>query len=144
LINPNKWLPPDGTEHFIHHDVGKSDHGVERRTQFVADIGEEFGLGPIGGLGRFLGRLKIVACHLGLGDVARYEQRRGPPLPGHRDGGYRGPERRPVEPLETLFDGRRGPTGGGRFLKRPERVIVLRQQMVSHVTANQHFRSLRT
>ena len=36
------------------HHLGKADHGVERRAQLVADIGEELGLRPVGGFGAIL------------------------------------------------------------------------------------------
>jgi hypothetical protein len=38
------------------HQIGKSDYGIERRSQFVAHIGEEHGLGAacrFGGVARF-------------------------------------------------------------------------------------------
>jgi hypothetical protein len=38
-------------EHSRFHDLGKADDGVQRRAQFVAHIGEEFGLGAVGVLG---------------------------------------------------------------------------------------------
>ena len=41
------------------HQLGKSDDGIERRAQFVAHIGEEFGFRLVGGLG--LGLLVEVA-----------------------------------------------------------------------------------
>ena len=41
-------------EHAAAHDLGESDDGIERRAQFVAHIGEEFGFGLVGFLGAVL------------------------------------------------------------------------------------------
>ena len=45
------------TEHSAAHDVGKADDRIQRRAQFVRDIGEEVGLDPVGlfGADLFLG-----------------------------------------------------------------------------------------
>ncbi len=40
-------------QRLLHH-LGEADHGVQRRAQLVADIGEELGLGAVGGLGPVL------------------------------------------------------------------------------------------
>ena len=42
------------TEQRLLHHFGEADHGVERRAQLVADIGEELGLGAVGRLGPVL------------------------------------------------------------------------------------------
>src|SRR3546814_12183191 len=34
----------------VQHDLGKTDDGVERRAQLVPHVGEELGLGAVGGL----------------------------------------------------------------------------------------------
>ena len=50
------------------HHFGKADDGVERRAQFVAHIGEEFGLGAVGALGLRL----LVEVALGeIGELLR-------------------------------------------------------------------------
>ena len=41
----------DRTETFLRDDFGEAENGIERRAQLVAHIGEECGLGGIGGLG---------------------------------------------------------------------------------------------
>ncbi len=46
------------------HDLGEADDGVQRRAQFVAHIGEEFGFGAVGAFGRRL-LLEIALGHLG-------------------------------------------------------------------------------
>ena len=38
-------LVADRAELFLRHDLGKADDGVERRSDLVADLGEEVGLG---------------------------------------------------------------------------------------------------
>ena len=46
-----------GAEHAEHaaaHDLGEADDGIQRRAQFVAHIGEEFGLRLVGFLGAIL------------------------------------------------------------------------------------------
>src|SRR3546814_2387140 len=48
----------------VQHDLGKTDDGVERRAQLVTHVGEELGLGAVGGLrlvasGR---QLQAAAC----------------------------------------------------------------------------------
>ncbi len=53
----------DRPEHAGEQDFGKAENGVERRSQLVAHIGEELGLGLVGGLGAFFLRLII-----GVGD----------------------------------------------------------------------------
>ncbi len=64
------------SEHAAFHDLGKADDGVERRAQFVAHIGEEFGFGLVGFLGAVLfpgilfgevGELDGLAFQRGLG-----------------------------------------------------------------------------
>ena len=40
-----------GPEELTRHHLGEADDGVERRTQFVAHIGEERGLGTVGQFG---------------------------------------------------------------------------------------------
>ena len=42
-----------GIELGIQHELGHADHAVHRRANLVAHVGEEFALGPIGGLGGF-------------------------------------------------------------------------------------------
>src|SRR6267154_3935962 len=44
----------DRPENTTDHQFGKSDNGIERRTQFMAYGGEKFGLGPAGRLGCLL------------------------------------------------------------------------------------------
>ena len=54
------FLRPQRSEHAAAHHLGKSDDGVERCTQFVAHIGEEFGFGLVG----FLGAVLLVGIFL--------------------------------------------------------------------------------
>ena len=41
-------------EQTLLHHLGEADHGIERRAQLMADIGEELRLGAVGGLGAVL------------------------------------------------------------------------------------------
>jgi hypothetical protein len=48
----------DRSELLQEHELGKADDGVERRAQFVAGVGEELALGPVGRLRRIDGFTK--------------------------------------------------------------------------------------
>ncbi len=64
-------LVPDRAEHLHLHDLGKADDGVQGRAQFVADIGEEVGLGAVGDLRLVLGLAQILLgadARGGIGD----------------------------------------------------------------------------
>src|SRR5712692_4438844 len=64
-------LVADGTEPFLHHDLGETDNGIERGADLVADLREKVGLGG-GGLFRLaLGRNELLLRLLPLGDIAK-------------------------------------------------------------------------
>ena len=52
-------------------NLGEADHGVERRAQLVAHIGEELRLGAACALGLVAGAQELGLLRLALGDVAR-------------------------------------------------------------------------
>ena len=54
--------------HFIHQQPRETDHGVHRRTDFMAHGGEKIALGLIGGLGFFLGFGQFLALAFVFGD----------------------------------------------------------------------------
>ena len=60
-----------GTHHLVGHELREADDGVQRRAQFVAHIGEEFGLAAAGELGLFLGGDQRQLGFLAVGDVER-------------------------------------------------------------------------
>ena len=60
---------PGGAEHLLHDDFRKADHGVQRRAQLVAHIGQELGLGPVGEVGLLLGQPHRLIGRLALGHV---------------------------------------------------------------------------
>ena len=62
----------DGAEALVHHHFGKTDNGVERRADFMADLGEKFRFGDRGLFGCLLGAVKLFCGALPGGDVAQY------------------------------------------------------------------------
>ena len=76
------------SEHLVQNDFGKTGYGIEGRAQFVAHVGEKFGLAAIGEFGaleRFLGRRLGVSqgflALLEFGDVGAQADRA--PVIGH-------------------------------------------------------------
>ncbi len=63
-------LVAERTEQLALHHLGEADDGVERRAQFVADVGEELGLGAVGDDGLFPGLHQLVLVLLLRGQVA--------------------------------------------------------------------------
>ena len=56
-------------------DFGKADDGVQRRAQFMAHIGQEAGLGGIGGFGFALGAAQGFLAFLDDGEVGQEDDR---------------------------------------------------------------------
>src|SRR4029078_3220329 len=61
----------DRAETLVHHHFGKTDDGIERRSDFVADLGKKFGLRRGRLLGRALGVDQFLFAALPGGDVAQ-------------------------------------------------------------------------
>ena len=59
-------------------DLREADHGVERRAQLVAHIGEELRLGAARALGLVAGTQELRFLRLAIGDVARHGDDAGP------------------------------------------------------------------
>ena len=66
------FVVADFAEAFEPHDFGKAQDGIERRPQFVADLGEEFRFLPACLFGCFLGVAKFLFGLLPLRDVAHH------------------------------------------------------------------------
>src|SRR5579883_411374 len=95
-----------GAEDLFLDRFGEADDGVERRAQLVAHRREEFGLGPIGGLGRLLGRAQLGLAPLPLGDVVdgalvieELARARAQLAASHAD-----PDGRAVAPIDFRFE----------------------------------------
>ena len=65
-------LVADRAEALGHDHFGKAGHGIERRADFVADLGEEFRLGRCRAQRLALGVAQLVLVLLAAGDVAEY------------------------------------------------------------------------
>jgi hypothetical protein len=59
-----------GREVADEHQLREADDGTEWCAQLVADVGEEFGLGPVRGLGLFLSGLQCLLGRDLFGDVS--------------------------------------------------------------------------
>ncbi len=57
-------LGADRAEPFIHDDLGKSDDRVQRRSDFVAHLGEKIGFYRTGALGLVTRRLLLLSRRL--------------------------------------------------------------------------------
>ena len=53
----------------VEHQFRHADDAVHGRADFVAHVGQEFALGPVGGFGRFLGPLQFRLQPFWIGDI---------------------------------------------------------------------------
>jgi len=63
----------------LEEDIGEADHGVERRAELVAHVGEEFALGPAAPLGLLRHLDELIHDMPPLGHVAEDRADRGRP-----------------------------------------------------------------
>src|SRR5262249_21302186 len=66
-------LVADGAETLLHHDFGETDNGVERGANFMADLGEKFGLRDQGFLGCLLRVRQLFGGAFPGRHVAQYD-----------------------------------------------------------------------
>ena len=91
-VTPARWIRPtisrcSGRQLGAAQGVDDADDAVQRRADLVAHIGQEVGLGPVGGLGRRLGVDQGPVGGDPVGDVARHAidavaEPLGPPFQG--------------------------------------------------------------
>ena len=71
LAPVSRYSRCSAVEFGVQHQLGHADDAVHRRADFVAHVGQEFALGPVGLLGRFLGLMQGFLGMLAFGDVAQ-------------------------------------------------------------------------